>query len=847
MKTARNRSAIFAGCMACLLGMTANMTTADTSEVLPYQDSKLSTAQRVEDLLGRMTLKEKVSLVSGKAGDATRDIPRLGIPSLRVTDGPHGVGWGVKSTAFPTAISMASTWNPALTEQVGIALGDETRAFGRHILLGPCINIHRTPLGGRNFESFSEDPYLAARMAVAYVKGIQSRNIGSSVKHYALNNQEWERTTISVEIDERALREIYLPAFHAAVTEADPWTVMGAYNKFRGPWCCENKYLLDEVLKNEWGFKGLVVSDWGAVHSTVSFAMAALDLEMPGPGEHFGDKLLQAAKNGDVPERVIDEKVRRILGIVYRAGLFDQPDNRFTGAVNTPEHKQLAQRVAEEAIVLLKNENNVLPLDAAKIKTLAVIGPNAEPARVGGGGSSTVSPAAPVGVLEGLRARAGSGIEIRHIQGCSMSGISPIPADAFSCEFQGQTVPGLVGEYFTNRNLEGAPTLVRVDAQVNFEWGEGSPATEIPCDDFSVRWTGKLRAPKTGTYELGTVTDDGVRLYVNDRLAVNQWTDQAGLTHTFPMEMKEGEVYNIRMEYFEHFGAAMARLGWTIPDSTANEAAALAAGCDAAIVVVGLSPQFEGEGVDRNTMKLPGDQDKLIQAVAAANPRTAVVLINGTPIDMEAWIDQVPALVEAWYPGELGGHAVARILFGDVNPSGKLPDTFAKKLEDYPSQANYPGRDGVVRYEEGIWVGYRFFDTKNVEPRFPFGHGLSYTTFEYDNLRIEPDTSGSRLVINATFDVRNTGTRAGAEVAQVYVHDVESSVERPAKELKGFRKVMLQPGQSTTVTVPLNTDSLSFYDVNRKRWTAEPGEFEILVGSSSADIRLRGKYVFQGK
>ena len=847
MKTARHCSALFFVCAACLMGMTTNMTTAETTDTVPYQDSKLPVAQRIEDLLGRMTLEEKISLVSGKAGDATRDIPRLGIPSLRVTDGPHGVGWGEKSTCFPTAISMASSWNTELIEAVGVALGDETRGFGRHILLGPCINIHRTPLGGRNFESFSEDPYLAARMAVAYVKGIQSRNIGSSVKHYALNNQEWERTTISVEIDERALREIYLPAFRAAVTEADPWTVMGAYNKLRGKWCCENTYLLDDILKGEWGFKGLVVSDWGAIHSTVSFAMAALDLEMPGPGEYFGDKLLQAVKNGDVPERIIDEKVRRILGIIYRAGLFDGPETRFTGGVNMPEHKQLAQRVAEEAIVLLKNDGNVLPLDAGKIKTLAVIGPNAEPARVGGGGSSTVAPANPVGVLEGLRARAGSDIEIRYLQGCPLTGISPIPASVFTCEFQGQTVPGLVGEYFTNMNLEGQPTLVRVDAQVNFEWGSGSPATEIPYDGFSVRWTGKLRAPRTGNYEIGTVTDDGVRLFVNDRLVVDHWADQAGLTHTSPIELKEGEVYDIRMEYFEHFGAATAKLGWTIPESTSEDAAALAADCDAAIVVAGLSHQFEGEGYDRNTLKLPGEQDKLIRAVAAANPRTAVVLINGTPIDMEGWIAEVPALVEAWYPGELGGHAVARILFGDVNPSGKLPDTFAKRLEDYPSQANYPGRDGVVRYEEGIWVGYRYFDTKGVEPRFPFGHGLSYTTFEYDNLRVEPDTNGDRLVINATFDVRNTGARAGAEVAQVYVHDVQSSVERPAKELKGFRKVHLQPGATATVTVPLDTDSLSFYDVNRKRWIAEPGEFEILIGSSSADIRLRGGYVFQGR
>ena len=838
------RNELIGVCTATILTIMTTSSTPQKTSIEPYKDSKLPVEQRVDDLLSRMTLDEKVALCAGKAGDCTKDIPRLGIPSLRVTDGPHGVGWGVKATCFPTAVSMGASWNPDLIRQVGVALAEETRAQNRQVLLGPCINIHRTPLGGRNFESYGEDPYLSGRIAVAYVKGMQSQKVGTSVKHYACNNQEFERTTISVEIDERALREIYLPAFRAAVTEADPWTVMGAYNKVRGKWCCENPHLLNDILKNEWGFKGVAVSDWGATHSVADAANAGLDLEMPGPGDHFNAKLVDAVKKGDVTEAVVDDKARRILRVIFLAGLFDAPDPSLKGAMNTEEHATLARRLAEEAIVLLKNDGNALPLNREKIKSIAVIGPSAETARLGGGGSSNVEGWRPISPLEGLRRKCGDQIRIRYEQGCHLSGLQPLPSEVF-VQPDGKT-PGLKGEYFSNQNLEGKPALIRVDENIDFQWGDGSPDPAIPGDHFSARWTGRLIAPASGQYEIGITSDDGSRMYLDGKPVIDSWVDQAGITRTSTVTLEAGKSYDIRIEYFENLGAAMVRLGWCPPDRSFGKAIEAAQKSDAAVVFVGLSSQFEGEGYDRTDMNLPGEQDELIEAIAKANKNTIVVLVSGTPVDMRRWIGQVPAVLEAWYPGMEGGNAIANLLFGDVNPSGKLPMTFPMKLEDNPSYGNYPGADGIVRYIEGIFVGYRYYDTKNVEPLFPFGHGLSYTTFEYGDLKIDGKIDNG-LKINVSLKITNTGKREGAEVAQLYVRDIESSLVRPVKELKAFKKVSLKPGEKQDITFTLGERDLAFYDPGRGRWIAEPGEFEILVGSGSRDIRLTGKYVFRGE
>ncbi len=848
MTSSARRVATRWGAVAGIAGILTTMTPESAPAAVElYKKSSLPVEQRVDDLLTRMTLEEKVSLCAGKAGDCTQPLERLGVPSLRVTDGPHGVGWGVKSTCFPVGVAMGASWNPDLIRRVGAALADEARAENRHVLLGPCINIHRTPLGGRNFESFSEDPHLAGRIAVAYVKGVQSRRVGTSVKHYALNNQEWERTTISVEIDERAMREIYLSAFEAAVKEADPWTVMGAYNKVRGAWCCENPYLLNQVLKKEFGFRGVLVSDWGATHSTVDSALAGLDLEMPGPGEHLNDRLLQAVRDGKVPETAVDDMARRILRVIFLAGLMDKPDPRFKGALGTTEHRALARELAAEAITLLKNEDAALPLDIGKVKSVAVIGPNAAEARLGGGGSSTVNPPYGVSPLEGIERKCADRVVVRYeAGGVGPMDLNPIPSGCLVPPDGRPGEKGLRGEYFDNMRLEGAPVMTRTDPQVDFNWGAGSPDGRIPPDRFSVRWTGKLVPVRSGMYELGMTTDDGFRLYLDGKLVVDQWVDQANQTGSVRIRLEEGRSYDLRAEYYENEGAAAARLGWIEETDPAMDLAVQAAReCDVAIVCAGLSAHFEGEGVDRDNMELPGKQNELIRRVAAANHRTIVVLNSGTPLVMAEWLDQVAAVVQAWYPGMEGGHAIADILFGDVNPSGRLPVSFPKRLEDNPSHNHYPGRDGVVRYAEGIWVGYRYYDTKNVEPLFPFGHGLSYTTFEYSDLVVEKAAGGGKAGVS--LKLKNTGERAGAEVVQVYVRDVTASVERPAKELKAFRKVFLAPGEEQAVTFALTERDLAFYDVERQRWTAEPGEFEILVGSSSRDIRLTGKHTLRGE
>jgi len=813
---------------------------------MPYKDPQLPINERVNDLVSRLTLEEKIALLSGKDGGQTKDIPRLEIPSLKVTDGPHGVGWGYKATCFPSGVSMGASWNPALIKQVGAALGQETRGAGKQVLLGPCIGIHRTPLGGRNFESFSEDPYHAGVMGVAYVNGVQSEHIGTSVKHYTCNNQEKDRFSISTELDERTLREIYLPHFKMIVKQADPWTIMAAYNKVRGKYCCENTYLLNKILKDEWGFKGIVISDWGAVHSTVPSANAGLDLEMPGPGKYFSDDLLAAVKHGDIQEEVINDKVRRLLRIMFLSGIFEEPDQSREGALNTPAHAELARRLAEEAIVLLKNNNAVLPIDIASIKSIAVIGPNANAYRAGGG-SSTVKPEDPITPLAGIRKRAGSKIDIHFSQGCALRGdLQAIPKEMLFPPNAKPGEHGLKGEYFTNKDLQGEPTLVRTDENIDFNWWEGSPAPEIPTDRFSVRWTGTFVPERSGTWYFGIASDDGCRLYLDGKLIIDYWIDQAGIPRTEQIHLEGSQRYDLRVEYFENLGEANIRLGW-IPEQEEliEDAVKLAEQADVAIVIVGLSNLQEGEGVDRLDLDLPNAQDELIQRVAQANPNTIVVLINGTPIVMEKWIDKIPAVMEAWYPGQEGGDAIAHILFGDINPSGKLPVTFPKRLEDNPSYKNYPGVNGIVEYKEGLLVGYRYYDTQQIEPLFPFGHGLSYTTFHYSDLTVHATGSGDdvKITINAT--VENTGSRAGAEVVQLYVRDLHSSLSRPDKELKGFRKIMLNPGEKKIVTFELEKDALSFYDPEKRAWVAEPGEFEFLLGSSSRDIKLTGQYVYE--
>ena len=804
-----------------------------------------------------------------------------------MTDGPVGANFSKNfskgATCFPAGVCMASTWNEELLQKVGAGIAEDVLGEGRNVILGPCINIHRTPLSGRNFESFSEDPYLAARMAVPYVKGVQSRHVIACPKHFACNNFEWHRMYIDVKVDDRTLHEIYLPAFKAAVQEGGAWSIMGAYNRLNGPYCCSSKVLLTDILKNEWGFKGIAMSDWGAVHSTMDTALSGLDLEMGGT-TFMATPLLEAVKKGEVAKEIVDDKVRRILRVTMLSGIFDtpweprndakelykqpepagvfgksmygNPMHQDKALLDSPANRAIALAVAREGMVLLKNDGHVLPFDRKSIRSLAVIGPNAALAQVGGGGSAEVKPTYAVSPLEGILKRAGDKVQVRYAQGCDFDQRYNIPLLPGFCLTPPDAKPGehgLRGEYFTNRNLEGRPVLVRKDDLIFAHWNDNPPSAELDRGNFSVRWTGKLTPPNTGKFKLyplphgafyANEQGDGVRVYLDGKLIIDDWSPVRFGPKAAVVNLDASKPSDLRYEY-RCAGPGrhpIAILGWIRYDEDPiKEAARVAKSCDAAVVVVGYNQYYEGENNDRGSMHLPGDQDALIQAVRKANKNTVVVLYNGSPVLMNEWLGGVPAILEAWYPGQEGGAALADILFGDVNPSGKLTVTFGKAREDYPDYANYPGDGKTVNYAEGSYVGYRHFEKKGIKPVFPFGHGLSYTSFKYSDLKIDASQGSADGAVKVELSVANTGSCEGDEVVQLYVHDVVSSLDRPLKELKSFRKVHLEAGQTKKVTMSLDKSAFSFYDPAQKQWVAEPGDFELLIGSSSTDIRLRGK------
>ncbi len=820
----------------------------------------VNSEKRVEALLKQMTLEEKVSMLAGIDFWRTRRIERLGIPSIKVSDGPHGVrtvadddpNHTLPATCFPTGVGIAATWNTELVKRAGETIGEEARTRGCAVLLGPCVNIHRSPLGGRNFESYSEDPYLSSRIAVAYIRGVQSRGVGTSVKHFALNNSEFQRMTISSEAGERAMREIYFPSFEKAVKEAGTRVVMCSYNRLNGTYASENRWLLTDVLKDEWDFRGFVVSDWFAVHSTATAAIGGVDLEMPGPARYFGDKLAEAVGSGEVDEKTIDDKVRRILGVMVENGALDDSPPVTSRVSDVPEHGKLAREVAEESIVLLKNENGVLPLDINSLRSVAVIGPNASVARIEGGGSSAVEPFYSVSPLEGLKGICGDSVKISYEQGCR-NNIFTLPLDS-AYVTDGQGKPGLTGEYFDNNDFSGSPVATRTDTAFKLMWMSGTvPVPEIKNDGFSIRWKGFFKATATGRYKFGLATNGWGRIYVENKLMCGNWGDRTVVEFLPPetageFTMESGKTYPILIEYgknpYTPVPMRSIRIGCDLPlpPDLLERAVAAASRSDAAVVFAGLTEEYESEGFDRKTMDLPSNQVELIRKVAEINPNTIVVLNNGSPIGMEDWIDSVPAVVEAWYPGQECGNAVAGVLFGAVNPSGKLPDTFPRRYEDNPAYGNYPGENGKIFYKEGIFVGYRHYDTHGIETLFPFGHGLSYTEFEYGNLRVSPAGIEAGEEINVSIDIRNKGNRQGKEVVQLYISDTESRLPRPPKELKGFRKVNLLPGESKTVDFTLDEEALSFYDPEIGSWVAEPGQFEVQVGSSSRDIRVKGTF-----
>ena len=721
------------GVIACGLFLNA---AAASSQVTDKE--KVQMEKRIEKLIKKMTLEEKVGLLHGNSKFYVAGVERLGIPEWSLSDGPHGVraeinrhdwayaGWTNDSASyFPTGTAFAAAWNPELAYRRGEVLGEEARWRKKDVLLGPGVNIIRSPLCGRNFEYMSEDPYMNSVLAVAYIKGLQSRDVACSVKHFAVNNQETNRTTVDVECSERALREIYLPAFKAAVQEGGALTVMAAYNKFRGEFCAENNYLVRKILRNEWGFDGVYVTDWGAAHSTVPSMEAGLDLEMGTLIDKYEDwyyanPLIEAVKSGKIPMSLVDEKVGDVLRVMIKTNVLD-PKKRFgPGSMNTKEHQQATYDAAAEAIVLLKNQNNLLPLDFSSIKSLAVIGDNATRKHSNGGLSSEIKAVYEVTPLEAHRAKWGDKVDIRFARG-----------------------------------YEKLSTFVE----------------------------GSNNGQSSGTFSSKTQESDALL----------------------------------------------------------KEAVEVARTSDVALLVCGLNHDYDTESFDRLNMDIPYGQVELIQELVKANPRTIVVMIAGSPLNMAAVDICSPAIVWAWFNGMEGGNALVDVLSGKVNPSGKMPFTTPVSLDQSPAHAlgNFPGRDLKVNYEEDILVGYRWFDTKGLPVVYPFGYGLSYTTFDYSNLNTDKETYDQADTIQATFTLTNTGDREGAEVAQLYVSDPVCSVMRPVKELKGFKKVFLKPGESRRITLDIPVSSLAFYSEAQSQFVVEPGEFILQLGASASDIKQK--------
>jgi beta-glucosidase len=814
---------------------------------------------RIDALLREMTTAEKVALLAGSSMWYSTPVERLGIPAIKVTDGPNGArgggsfaGGSVTSACFPVGIGLAASRNTELVGKIGRALGQEARDKGAHMLLAPTVNIHRSPLNGRNFECYSEDPYLSARLAVAYITGLQSQNVGATVKHFVCNDSEFERNTISSEVGERALREIYLPPFQAAVQEAKSWGVMASYNRVNGVYAGENAAILLDILKREWGFDGIVMSDWFGTKSTAAAASNGLDLEMPGPPQWRGQKLLAAVEAGEVHEAAIDEAARRMLGIIMRSGQFDRPEDPPERANDRPEHHALLRAAAAEGIVLLKNAGGILPLQADALESIAIIGPNAKTAQIMGGGSAQVNMHYAVAPFDGIVARVGQEVELGYEIGCTNHKTLP-RLNARLLAPAGERARAFTIAYFNNFDLTGEPVYTATTSGAEQAWlGEVAPG--VQPRQFSARLTGRFTPRESGAQIFGLSSAGLSRLFVDGREVIDNWANQTrgdtyfgtGSTEVVVhVEMVADQTYELRLDYSSQGATLLAavRLGYLPPvaEDSIERAAALAARSDVALLFVGLNSDWESEGHDRADMELAGAQVALIERVAAANPNTVVVLQTGSPVAMP-WLERVAGVLQAWYPGQECGNAIADVLFGDVTPSGKLPQTFPRRLEDNPAYINYPGENGRVHYGEGLFVGYRYYEKKLVEPLFPFGFGLSYTSFAYANMCLSADALAPDEQLTVSVDVTNTGQRAGQEIVQLYVQDVAARLVRPLKELKGFAKVALAPGETKTVTLALDRAALAYWDDSKEAWVAEAGEFVALLGSSSQDIRARATF-----
>jgi len=814
-----------------------------------YAQADVNESSRIEQILSEMTLKEKIDYIGGYQDFYIRPIERLGLPKIKFSDGPVGVRNYGKATAFPAAIASAASWNRNLIYKLGTALGKESRARGVHILLAPGVNIYRAPMCGRNFEYFGEDPYLASQLVVPYIQGVQTQGVVATVKHYVANNQEYDRNNVSSDLDERTLREIYLPAFKAAVQKGDVATLMTAYNPINGIHASQHDYLVNKILKKEWGFDGVVMSDWNSVYNAVEAANGGLDLEMPSGKFMNKENLLPAIKDGRLKESVIDDKVRRILKMIVRMQFMEREQLDKSIPLNNSESAEIALQLAEESIVLLKNDNNILPLKTDKVKTIAVIGPNSDPAVISGGGSSLTVPFNSVSVVQGIEYYAGDKCKVKY-----KTILKPEQEAFLTSKYFFDGKQGLLGEYFNNTDLSGKPVLKRFDKRVNFDWIGAKPCKELEDVSYSVRWRGEINVEKDGEYEFFLRGDDGFRLYLDNKLIIDDWNNNGVRTKSYKQKMNRGKTHEIRIEFFQDSGGSEIYFGWqetnddieSLRKKQYRETLEMAENADVVVVCVGFNAKLEREGRDRS-FSLPADQVKLIKDLTAKNKKIIAVVNGGGGIDYAPWLGDVKALLHTWYPGQEGGTAIANILFGATNPSGKLPITIENKWEDNATYTSYfdDDNDKRVSYTEGLFLGYRHHDKNNIEALFPFGFGLSYTTFKYSNIQLSENSMVESDTLWVSFDITNTGKISGHEIAQLYINDKKASVARPVKELKGFEKVYLRAGESKTIRIPVDRESLSFYDVEAKMWKAESGKFIVMIGASSQDIRLKKSFSLQ--
>lgn len=835
----------------------------------PYKDPKLPIEARVSDLLKRMTTEEKLNqlrcdsnlwdkylettsygetldilrpLTSLDAAKRTNEVQRraqksrLGIPMIIHDEALHGL-IGNGTTSFPQSIGMAATWDPNEVGKVAAAIAEEARARGVRHVLSPVINVIRDARWGRVEETYGEDPLLSSRMGIAFVKAFETRGVATTPKHYVVNAGDGGRDSHSIQISERALREIYLPPFEAVIKEGGASTIMSSYNSLNGVACSANKWLLTDILRKEYGFKGWVASDYGAVDgiwhahrntgSAKATAAAALNagMESEWPNVYvWGQGLDDAVKEGLISKATLDEAVRRVLRIKFKVGMFEDPwadEANVTKIVESPAHREIALNAARKAMTLLKNDNSTLPLKK-DLQSIAVIGPTAKDGIPVGGYSGFNIPT--VSVLDGIKAKLGAGVKVEWAQGSHFTNETSFPA------ISGSVFRDMKGEYFDNQDLKGTPKFNRTDAQISFNWSQNAPDASIPREHFSVRWVGKLVPERTGDVNISLSGDDGYRLWLNGKLVIDDWSVHARKTALTKFHTEAGTPIDVKLEYFQGEGEASIELGWgAVSDNSPAiaQAVELAKRSDVAVIVAGI---IEGEAQDRAYLDLPGDQEELIRQVAATGKPVVVVLIAGSPVTMQKWVGQVPAILDAWYPGQEGGTAIADALFGDVNPGGKLPMTFPLSVGQCPTYYNL----------EPSGRGYDYVDLSG-KPQFPFGYGLSYTSFEYSNLHVTPTAKKSESV-TVSFDVKNTGKVAGDEVPQLYLHQEVSSIVRPLKELKDFSRISLAPGESKTVTFTLKPDQFAIWNEKMKR-QIEPGKFEIMIGSSSDDIRLRGSVI----